>query len=194
MPPKLHMFVSSVQKELEDERLTIQNLVNADSFLSAHCVPVLYEFEPASPDRALEGCLKVLDRSHGYCLIIAIQYGFRVGDFSITHTEYRRAKEKNLPILAFIKGERSLKREDGTDVSINELDTDGFKYKRFNNVIELQHEVRAALVNLLQDWFGISPTSDENIIAEQTIEATSPFESQLLIRARWNDLDHRVAR
>ncbi len=41
MTPRLRVFVSSVQKELEDERLIVQNLVNTDSFLSAHCVPVL---------------------------------------------------------------------------------------------------------------------------------------------------------
>src|SRR4051794_4903779 len=47
---KLRIFVSSVQYELEDERLLVQNLVNTDGFLSAHCLPVLYEFEPASPE------------------------------------------------------------------------------------------------------------------------------------------------
>ena len=38
---KLCVFVSSVQKELEDERVIIQNLLNTDAFLSAHCLPVL---------------------------------------------------------------------------------------------------------------------------------------------------------
>ena len=37
MSEKLNIFVSSVQKELEDERVIIQNLLNTDSFLSAHC-------------------------------------------------------------------------------------------------------------------------------------------------------------
>lgn len=194
MTPMLYVFVSSVQKELEDERLIVQNLVNTDPFLSAHCVPVLYEFEPASPDKALEGCLKALDHSHVYCLIIAVQYGTRVGELSITHTEYRRAKERGLPVLAFIKGDRSLKREDRTDELLKELEEDGYKYKRFGNIIELQREVRAALVKLLQDRFGIAPTSDEDVIADQTIEATSPFESQPLERVRWNHLNHDVAR
>lgn len=63
MSAKLRVFVSSVQKELEDERLIVQNLLNTDLFLSAHCAPVLYEFEPASSDKAAEGCLKALDRS-----------------------------------------------------------------------------------------------------------------------------------
>lgn len=58
MTAHLRVFVSSVQKELEDERLIVQNLVNTDPLLAAHCTPVLYEFEPASPDRALDGCLR----------------------------------------------------------------------------------------------------------------------------------------
>ena len=75
-----------------------------------------------------------------------------------------------------------------------ELDADGPKYKRFGNVIELQKEVRAALVKLLRDRFSIAPTSDENQIAEQTIEATSLFESRPLDRVRWQDLDLDVLR
>jgi hypothetical protein len=66
MNGKLRIFVSSVQKELEDERLIVQNLLNTDSFLSVHCVPVLYECEPASPEKALEGCLKSLDECQIY--------------------------------------------------------------------------------------------------------------------------------
>jgi predicted HTH transcriptional regulator len=194
MTAKLRVFVSSVQKELEDERLIVQNLVNTDTFLAAHCVPVLYEFEPASPDKGLEGCLKALDICQIYLLIVAVQYGSLVDDLSITHAEYRRAKAKKLPVLAFIRGDRSLKREVGTDALLKELDADGPKYKRFGNVIELQKEVRSALVKHLKDRHGIVPSSDENEIAQQTIEATSAFESQPLNRICWVDLDHSVAR
>lgn len=194
MTAKLRAFVSSVQKELEDERLIVQNLLNTDPFLSAHCVPVLYELEPASPSKALDGCLESLDGCQVYLLIVGIQYGTPMGELSITHAEYRRAKEKGLLVLAFIKGDRRVKREKGTAAFLEEIDTDGYKYKRFGNVIELQKEVRAALVKLLRDRFGIAPTSDENEIAEQTIEATSPFESRPLNRIRWQDLDHDVAR
>lgn len=194
MTAKLCVFVSSVQKELEDERLIVQNLMNTDVFLSAYCTPILYELEPASPDKALEGCLQSLDGCQVYLLIVGIDYGTHVGELSITHAEYRRAKEREIPVLAFIKGDRSAKRADGTAKLLAELDADGPKYKRFGNVVELQKEVRAALVKLLQDRFGISPTSDENRIAEQTIEATSSFESQPLARLRWQDLDHDVLR
>ena len=194
MSGKFNIFVSSVQKELEDERVIVQNLLSTDPFLSAHCSPVLYEFEPASSDKALAGCLKSLDGCQVYLLIVGSQYGTLVGKLSITHAEYRRAKEKNLPVLAFIKGDRKVRREEGTETLLKELDADGPKYKRIGNVIELQKEVRAALVKLLKDEFGITPSSDENEIAQQTIEATSKFESQSLTRLRWSDLDHGVAR
>lgn len=194
MSQVLRIFVSSVQKELEDERLVVQNLVNTDPFLSAHCTPVLYEYEPASPDKALDGCLKSLDLCQVYLLMVAEQYGRLVEDLSITHAEYRCAKEKHLPILAFIKGGRGKKREPGTVTFLKEIEMDGLTYKRFGNIIELQKEVRAALVKLLKDRFGLTPTSDENKIAEQTIDATSPFESQPLTRVLWEYLDHDVAR
>jgi ATP-dependent DNA helicase RecG len=194
MQNKLNIFISSVQKELEDERVIIQNLLSTDAFLSAHTAPVLYEYEPASADKALDGCIRTLKTCQVYVLIVASQYGTRVGKLSITHTEYQCAKKAKLPILAFIKGDRGLKREDGTEVLLKELDEDGFKYKRFGNVIELQKEVRAAVLKLLKERFGISPSSDENQIAEQTIEATSAFESQLLKRISWKKLDHQVAR
>ena len=122
MNEKLNIFVSSVQKELEDERVIVQNLLSTDPFLSAHCSPILYEFEPASPDKALEGCLKSLDGCHVYLLIVAAQYGTLVGKLSITHAEYRRSKERKLPVLAFIKGDRKVKREDGTEALLKELD------------------------------------------------------------------------
>lgn len=194
MITKLRVFVSSVQKELEDERRIVQNLLYTDSFLLAHCLPVLYELEPASPDRAVEGCLRALDDCQVYLLIVGVEYGTRVGELSITHREYRHATEKKLPVLAFIKGDRRVRREAGTAALLNEVDADGLKYKRFTDVVELQKEVRAALVKLLSDRFGIAPTSDENAVAEQTIEATSTFESQPLDRVRWSALDRAVIR
>ncbi len=194
MTTRLQVFVSSVQKELENERLIVQNLLNTDPFLSTHYVPVLYEFEPASPDKAVDGCLKALDLCHAYLLIIGVQYGTQIRKLSITHTEYRRARQRKLPILAFIKGGSGVKREKGTDAFLKELNDDGLKYKRFGNVIELQKEVRAALVNLLAERFDIAPTRDEDAIAEQTIEATSPFESQRMNRIRWKNIEQEVAR
>ena len=76
---ELRVFVSSVQKELEDERLIVHNLLTTDPFLSAHCTPVLLELEPASPEKAIEACLRVLDTCDVAVLVVAVEYGALVG-------------------------------------------------------------------------------------------------------------------
>jgi hypothetical protein len=149
--PKYGIFVSSVQKELENERVTIQDLVENDPFLSAYYTSLLYEYEPASPEKTLEGCLSALNSCQFYLLIVGVKYGAIVGEISITHREYRYAKEKGFPILVFIKGERNIEREQGTEALLRELESDDFKYKRFRNVIELRDEVKESLKKLLRD-------------------------------------------
>jgi len=191
---ELKVFVSSVQKELEDERLLVQNLILTDPFLQQHCTAVLYEFEPASPEDALEECLKLVGECQIYLLMIGTEYGHEVNGLSITHQEYHRAKEKKVPVLAFIRGPSTLAREAGTKKLLEELKADNFKRKRFGNIIELQKEVRAALVKLLDKQFGVSPTTDENEIADHTIEATSTFESQHLQHVPITELDLDIGR
>lgn len=191
---KLRVFISSVQKELENERLAVLSLISTDSFLQAHCEPVLYEFEPASSEKAVQECLALLNKCDICLTIIWKEYGHAVDGISITRQEYRLAKGKSLPVLAFIKGDGNLQREPGTAEFIKEIAKDGIKYKRFGNLLELLKEVRAALLKILKERFSIEPTSDENEIADQTIKATSDFELQALKRLRWEDLDHDTAR
>jgi predicted HTH transcriptional regulator len=191
---KLRVFISSVQKELENERLAVLSLISTDSFLQAHCEPVLYEFEPASPGKAFEECLALLNKCNICLTIIWKEYGHAVDGISITRQEYRLAKSKALPVLTFIKGDGSIEREPGTTDFIKEIAKAGLKYKRFGNLLELLREVRASLLKVLKERFSIEPTSDENEIAEQTIKATSDFELQALKRLRWEDLDHGTAR
>lgn len=99
---KLRIFVSSVQKELENERVAIAEVITTDLFLSAHCIPVLYEYEPASQDKALSGCLKCVDSCDTYIVLIWNEYGQIEKGLSITHHEYKRAKKNRLLILVYI--------------------------------------------------------------------------------------------
>ena len=117
-----------------------------------------------------------------------------INGLSITHWEYRRAKENGIPILAFIRGPANLKREAATGSLLAELKKDNFKRKRFSNVIDLQKEIRAALAKLLEKRFSVAPTSDEDEIADNTIEATSTFESQHLKHVPVTELDLDVGR
>jgi len=190
----LRIFISSVQKELENERLAVLSLISTDAFLQLHCEPVLYEFEPASPKKAAQECLALLGRCEICLTIIWKEYGHAIDGVSITRQEYRLARSTGLPVLAFIKGDAALQREPGTADLLKEIGNDGLKYKRFGNLLELLREVRASLLKILKERFAIEPTSDENEIAEQTITATSNFELQRLRRLRWEDLDRETAR
>jgi predicted HTH transcriptional regulator len=192
---KLRIFVSSVQKELENERLTVLALVTTDSFLLAHYDAVLYEHAPASPEKSAEECLKLLDTCDVCLSIVGKEYGRHdKGTISITHREYRRAKEHGIPLLIFIKGDGNTARDEETRQWIEEIRTDDFKYKRFGNILDLQHEVRTSLLKILKDRFDISPTADQETIAEQTIEAVSAFETQAIKRLSWKHFDHDIAR
>jgi ATP-dependent DNA helicase RecG len=192
---KLRIFVSSVQKELENERLTVLALVTTDPFLCAQCDAFLYEHTPASAEKSTEGCIKLLESCNVCLSIVGQHYGnVTSGSLSITHQEYQRAKSLNLPVLIFIKGEMDAGRDTGTKSWINEIRADKLKYKRFGNILELQREVRAALLKLLKDRYNLVPSSEEQTIAEQTLEAVSAFESQALKRLKWQNLDQTLAR
>ena len=43
---KIRVFISSVQKELTDERMALQILLSTDPFLCQHCVPILLKITP----------------------------------------------------------------------------------------------------------------------------------------------------
>jgi len=191
---KRRIFVSSVQKELDNERQAVLAIVSTDLFLQSHFETVLYELEPAAPEKGWQGCLATLDTCDVYLIILWKEYGHLEGKFSLTHHEYRHAKRKGMPILVYIKGPAELHREDKTRIFLQEIQRDEFKYKRFGNFLELQHEVRASLLRLLKREYGVEPSSDENEIAEQTIKATSDFENQTLKRLRWDEVNHEVAR
>ncbi|MCJ7804105.1 MAG: DUF4062 domain-containing protein [Desulfobacterales bacterium] len=190
---KRRVFVSSVQKELDNERQAVLALVSTDLFLQNHFETVLYELEPAAPEKGWHECLATLDTCDIYLIILWKEYGHLEGTLSITHHEYRHAKRKGMPILVYIKGVAELNREDKTTRFLQEIQKDGFKYKRFGNFLELQRDVRASLLRLLKQEYGVEPSSDENEIAEQTIKATSDFENQTLTRLRWDDVNHEVA-
>ena len=192
---KLRIFVSSVQKELENERIAVGEVVWTDEFLSRHCEAVLYEYEPASPAAAIDECLEEVDQSHIYLLLVGNEYGHAIKGTSITHLEYQRAKKNGLPQLVFIKGVNDKARDEGVrNKLLSEIRNDGRKYKRFANYRELQKEVRAALVKLLKKEHGLQPTSDETEAAEQTIERASDFGKQRLDDVGWTKLNSKLAR
>ena len=62
-------------------------------------------------DRVVDGCLKMFDSCQVYLLIVGTEYGTRTGDISLTHAEYRRAKDRGASRTGLHKGRNS--RADG---------------------------------------------------------------------------------
>jgi len=99
VPPKLRVFVSSVQKELEHERAAVAQLISFDPFLLKHCEAVLYDKEPPAGRPNPKAYLDCLRSCQIYLLMFDVEYGRPAGDLSATHEEYRLAQETKLPTL-----------------------------------------------------------------------------------------------
>ena len=86
---KLRIFVSSVQKEQEVERVALAGWVSADPQLSECCDVVLFEQEPLTGQRISKPYLESLKSCQIYLLILDCEYG-NPPEFSATHEEYPR--------------------------------------------------------------------------------------------------------
>jgi predicted HTH transcriptional regulator len=186
---RIRVFISSVQKELGDERLALQILLSTDPFLSQHCVPVLFEEEPTALRPDPQAYLELLRSCQVYVGIVWKEYGRPVDGLSATHHEYRFARELKLPALIIIKGPNDLKRSPEADVFINEIKSDGHKYERFDTIEGLQEAVRKRLVRHIKETYDIEPTSDQNTSALQTIHIASLFERQRLDVLPWDSVN-----
>ena len=191
---KLRVFVSSVQKELEIERVAIASLITTDPWLLQHCEPVLFEKEPAPARKSSQPYLKCLESCQIYLLLIHKEYGKPDGSLSATHHEYRHAQKLGLPSLVFIKGENPVddERAPDTQAFFAEIRNDKHTYKRFLDRLDLRAEVRRALLQLLKDDFQIEPSSEEAAGGKELIEAASAFESTPLNDIHWKSLDEQM--
>lgn len=187
---KLRVFVSSVQKELEAERVAIASLITTDPFLMQHCEPVLWEKEPAPARPTDKPYLECLRSCQIYILIIFNDYGQLDGDVSATHHEYRLAQNLKLPALVFLKGADDARKEE-TRAFISEIKQHKHTYKRFIDREDLKPELRRGLLNLLKTEFQLEPSADEAAGGREQIEASSTFESKPLPSVPWSSLDSR---
>jgi ATP-dependent DNA helicase RecG len=190
---KHRVFVSSVQKEMESERLAIASLITTDPFLMEHCEPVLFDREPITGRKASKPYLACLDGCEIYLLLINREYGRPHGELSATHQEYRHAQKRKMPTLVFVKGGTDSDRESQTQAFFAEIKADGYTYKRFVDRLDLRTEVRDALIKLLKTEYGLGPQDGDDESGEQNIGAASPFESRQT-DIIWDSLDHRLAR
>ena len=176
---KLRIFVSSVQKELEIERVAVAGWVSSDPQLCELCDVILFEKEPLTGKRISKPYLECLNTCHVYLLILDCEYG-NPPEFSATHEEYRFARDNDLPMLVFVKGMKDGKREDKTKEFFAEIKTDGNTYRRFHDREDLQPEIRSSLGRILKDAFDVDWGAEESGAVEVATEQASMFEQQAL--------------
>ena len=174
---KISVFISSVQKELEPERLALFSLLTTDPFLKDHVEPVLFEKLPPPTRPTGKSYLPVLKSCRIYVLMIDREYAPKGVIKSPTHEEYDLARSMGIPALAMVKGRHDAGREPRTQEFFKQIKKDNFTYKRFIDRIDLKKEVATWLFQVLREENGVFPAPEQEESGEDTIEAASNFEA-----------------
>ncbi len=190
----VRVFISSVQKELEPERLALFSLLTTDPMLRGHVEPVLFEQLPPPARPTKKPYLKILKTCQVYVLMLDREYSPDGVAKSATHEEYELACSLGVPALAMIKGRHDAGRDPRTQDFFKTIKNDGFTYKRFIDRIDLKKEVAAWLARVLRDEFGIESQPSEEESSEDTIEAASTFEAGQQNCLSLDDLSVQAAR
>ena len=185
---KLRVFISSVQKELEEERMQLRILMTSDPFLLRYTVPKLFEKYPAPLRPDHKPYLKLLEKCQIYVLIIGREYGKAPDGKSATHHEYDYAQEHSLPTLVCVKGDSGFKRDDAAEAFFRLVKAAGHTYGRFKDNPELHALVRDRLISHIRETYELAPSKEEQSIAEATLAVASPFDRQRLHDRAFSDL------
>lgn len=176
---KIRIFISSVQKELEVERVSIAGAVSGNRDLSQICEIVLYDKEPLSGRRIAKPYLKCLDSCDIYILMVDREYGRIIESISATHEEYRHAMKQGMPMMIFVRGHHDSDRKENTQEFFEEIKAAGHTYRRFHDRVDLLPEVKKGLVRILEESFKMKIELE---LAGKNSKAAraSTFEQQIL--------------
>ncbi len=100
---RIDVMISSTSKDLPDHRKQI-----VDAALRCKLNPLAMEQGTATNEDAIAFSLRLVDEAEIYVGVFAHRYGYIPDDarnpdkVSITEMEYRRARERNIPILIFV--------------------------------------------------------------------------------------------
>lgn len=150
------IFVSSVQKELADERKAIRDFVRGDVLLGQYFDVFLFEDLPANNQTPDQLYIDELDRSAVYLGIFGNEYGGEDDEgISPTEREFDRATFKRKNRLVFVKGEDDTNRHPKMQALIKKAGRQ-LTRRRFVDVADLTGKVYASLIRHLEQR-GILP-------------------------------------
>jgi ATP-dependent DNA helicase RecG len=149
------IFISSVQKELAEERRAVKVFIENDPLLSRFFSVFLFEDLPASDRRADAVYLAEVDSCALYIGLFGNDYGNEdPEELSPTEREFDRATVQGKPRLIFVKGAVDKDRHPRMQALIYKAGSQLIR-RRFNSVAELNTALYASLVDYLELRGGI---------------------------------------
>lgn len=168
------VFISSVQKELAEERRALKNYIEGDALLRRFFDVFLFEDLPAADRRVDDVYLDQVDRCGIYLGIFGDQYGYEDAEgLSPTEREFNRATEQGKTRLIYVKGADDKNRHAKMQVLIRKAG-DQLIRRRVTDASDLIPAVYASLVQHLED---------------RELIRTGPFDATFCRNATLDDLD-----
>ena len=173
------LFVSSVQKELEQERRAIKDFVQGDALLRRFLDTFLFEDLPASDRKADDVYLEKVERCDVYLGVFGSEYGSEDADgLSPTEREFDVATARGKTRLILVKGKDDKARHPKMRALIRKAGSQLIR-RRFTGISDLTAALYASLVEHL----------------ERTGELrTLPFDASACPRAAFADISPRRMR
>lgn len=148
---RFRLFISSVQKELAEERAAVRAYVERSRFLRRHFEVYRFEDEPAADLGVQEAYLDEVERCDVYLAIFGNEYGWAEADeLSPTHKEYAAASQSGKYRIVFVKSGDDNARDKRMRALIREA-SDQVVRRRFESLATLITSVDDALIKFLED-------------------------------------------
>ncbi len=162
---KKRIFISSVQKELAEERRAIKDFITKDPLLSRFIGGVfLFEDIPARDRKPDDIYLAEVEQCDIYLAILGNTYGWKNPDGkSPTELEFDYATETGRERLVFVKGDDDAGREPAMVELIRKAGNQ-LTRRRFADIPGLIREVYASLVDFLERGGALRTTPFDNTI------------------------------
>lgn len=173
----LQIFVSSVQKELAEDRRAVKTFVEKDPLLRRFFTVFLFEDLPAGDRSADAVYLAEVDRSAIYVGLFDKEYGFEDTEgLSPTEREFDRATGQGKLRLIFVKGMDDRRRHPKMKTLIQKAGGQLIR-RRYRDNDELKAALYASLVDYLETCGVIK---------------NRPFEERAVLEATLDDLNDQA--
>jgi len=174
---KKRVFISSVQKELAEERRAIKNFFIHDPLLSRFIGDIfLFEDIPACDRKPDDIYTTEVEQRDIYLAILGNKYGWKNADGkSPTELEFDHATKTNRERLVYVKGDDDAGRETEMAALVRKAGRQVTR-RRFMDIPSLIREVYASLVEYLE---------------RQGALRTTPFDDTICTGATLRDIDDK---